>query len=42
MYHHHGIGVGFSGDYNEYFGLQCDIDGIAYLMMANKVIRDIN
>lgn len=21
MYHHHGIGVGFSGDYSEYFGL---------------------
>lgn len=42
MYHHHGIGFGFSGDYNEYFGLQCDIDGIAYLMLANTIIREIN
>ena len=42
MYHHHGIGFGFSGDYHEYFGLQCDIDGIAYLMLANTIIREIN
>ena len=21
MYHHHGVGVGFSGNYSEYFGL---------------------
>jgi len=35
MYHHHGINTGFSGSYNEYFGYQCDIDGIAYLMLAN-------
>jgi 1,4-alpha-glucan branching enzyme len=35
MYHHHGINTGFSGTYNEYFGYQCDIDGIAYLMLAN-------
>ncbi|KAF8769861.1 1 like protein [Argiope bruennichi] len=24
LYHHHGIGSGFSGDYNEYFGLATD------------------
>ena len=42
MYHHHGIGYGFSGNYKEYFGLQCDIDGIAYLMLANTVIREIH
>lgn len=41
MYHHHGIGVGFSGNYHEYFGLQCDLDGIAYLMLANKIIKEI-
>ena len=41
MYQHHGIGVGFSGGYHEYFGQQCDIDGIAYLMLANKLIKDL-
>eukprot|EP00351_Strombidinopsis_sp_SopsisLIS2011_P003782 CAMPEP_0116876060 /NCGR_PEP_ID=MMETSP0463-20121206/8109_1 /TAXON_ID=181622 /ORGANISM="Strombidinopsis sp, Strain SopsisLIS2011" /LENGTH=187 /DNA_ID=CAMNT_0004522501 /DNA_START=761 /DNA_END=1324 /DNA_ORIENTATION=+ len=41
LYHHHGINTGFSGDYNEYFGLQCDLDGITYLMLANKIIHDI-
>lgn len=39
MYHHHGIGVGFSGNYNEYFGLQVDVDSIAYLMLANQLIH---
>jgi len=42
MYHHHGIGQGFSGGYHEYFGLQCDMDGIAYLMLANKVIQELH
>ena len=41
MYHHHGINFGFSGNYAEYFGLQTDLDGIAYLMMANKVIKEV-
>jgi len=35
LYHHHGIGVGFSGDYREYFGYHMDFDGIVYLMLAN-------
>lgn len=32
-------GVGFSGDYNEYFGMQVDEDALAYLMMANHMIH---
>lgn len=39
MYHHHGIGTGFSGNYNEYFGVQVDIDSVAYLMLANELIH---
>jgi 1,4-alpha-glucan branching enzyme len=35
MYHHHGIGTGFSAHYQEYFGLQVNIEAIAYLMLAN-------
>lgn len=42
LYQHHGIGVGFSGNYQEYFGLQTDLEGIVYLMLANYLIRTIN
>ncbi|KAF1431617.1 1,4-alpha-glucan-branching enzyme, partial [Spheniscus demersus] len=39
LYHHHGIGTGFSGDYNEYFGLHVDEDALCYLMLANYMIN---
>jgi 1,4-alpha-glucan branching enzyme len=42
LYQHHGIGFGFTGNYNEYFGMQTDVDGITYLMLANTLIRQIN
>ena len=42
MYHHHGICQGFSGSYQEYFGVQTDLDGISYLMLANKLVHDLN
>ena len=42
LYHHHGIGIGFSGDYNEYFGVHVDMDGIVYLMLANDLMKTIN
>ncbi|KAK5868918.1 hypothetical protein PBY51_009891 [Eleginops maclovinus] len=38
LYHHHGIGAGFSGDYSEYFGLQVDEDSLVYLMLANHIL----
>jgi 1,4-alpha-glucan branching enzyme len=41
LYHHHGIGVGFSGDYKEYFGMHVDTDGISYLMQANDLIHQL-
>ncbi|EDL75919.1 glucan (1,4-alpha-), branching enzyme 1, isoform CRA_b [Rattus norvegicus] len=37
LYHHHGMGQGFSGDYSEYFGLQVDEDALVYLMLANHL-----
>ncbi|XP_069492547.1 1,4-alpha-glucan-branching enzyme isoform X2 [Ambystoma mexicanum] len=37
LYHHHGIGTGFSGGYSEYFGLQVDEDSLVYLMLANHM-----
>ncbi|CCJ29595.1 unnamed protein product, partial [Pneumocystis jirovecii] len=36
MYTHHGIGVSFSGNYNEYFGSDSDEEGIRYLILANE------
>jgi len=42
MYTHHGVGYGFSGDYNEYFGGLADLDAIVYLMLGNTLIHRIN
>lgn len=33
------IGTGFSGDYNEYFGLHVDEDALCYLMLANHMVN---
>ena len=41
LYHHHGIGQGFSGDYNEYFGLNTDTEALCYLTLANYMLHDI-
>uniref|UniRef100_A0A6G1S4L1 1,4-alpha-glucan branching enzyme n=1 Tax=Aceria tosichella TaxID=561515 RepID=A0A6G1S4L1_9ACAR len=35
LYHSHGLGQGFSGDYHEYFGLNTDTDSVNYLQLAN-------
>jgi len=41
LFHHHGVGVSFTGNYQEYFGMQTDLDGIVYLMLANTLIHRI-
>ncbi|BEI85513.1 hypothetical protein CcaverHIS002_0509140 [Cutaneotrichosporon cavernicola] len=41
MYKHHGMGVGFSGGYHEYFGDDVDLEAMTYLMLANKMIHDL-
>lgn len=41
LYHHHGVNVGFTGNYQEYFGKATDVDAIVYLMLANSLIRNI-
>ena len=33
-------GAGFSGHYDEYFGLNTDTESVVYLMVANKLLRD--
>lgn len=39
LYHSHGMGHGFSGDYNEYFGLNTDTQAFNYLQLANHVVH---
>lgn len=39
LYHHHGIGTGFSGNYDEYFGMSTDVDAIVYMMLANDMLH---
>ncbi len=41
LYHHHGVGSGFSGDYNEYFGLATDTESVIYLMTANYMLKTL-
>lgn len=39
LYHSRGIGESFSGDYNEYFGLNVDTDALNYLALANYMLH---
>nr|BAE96955.1 starch branching enzyme I [Ipomoea batatas] len=41
LYHHHGINLTFTGDYNEYFSEKTDVDAVVYLMLANTLIHSI-
>ena len=41
MYHHHGLQMAFTGNYDEYFGMQTDLDSVVYLMVANDMIHSI-
>jgi len=41
LYHSHGMGQGFSGHYDEYFGLNTDTDSLVYLMLANYMLHKI-
>jgi len=39
LYHHHGIEHDFVAGYDEYFGLQTDLHGIVYMMLANTLVH---
>lgn len=41
LYHHHGIGTGFSGGYHEYFNMNVDLDAVTYLMLANDMLHTV-
>ncbi len=40
LYHHRGLGAAFT-DYSDYFSGSTDIDALAYLALANKLIHDV-
>lgn len=42
LYHSRGIGEGFSGDYNEYFGLNVDTEALIYLGLANHMLHTLD
>lgn len=42
LYHSRGIAQGFSGHYDEYFGLGVDTEGVVYLMLANYIIHTLH
>ena len=41
LYENHGLGVAFT-DYSQYFSLNTNVDARVYLMLANKLIHEIN
>lgn len=41
LYHHHGINMAFTGNYNEYFSEATDVDAVVYLMLANSLIHKV-
>ena len=42
MYTHHGLGVGFSGGYHEYFGAaSVDGEAVCYLQLANTLLHSL-
>jgi len=41
LYHSRGIGTAFSGDYNEYFGINTDTEAVVYLMLANQLVHTV-
>ena len=42
LYKHHGKEYGFTGDYNEYFNDNLDVDALCYLTLANMLALRIN
>ncbi|KDR15603.1 1,4-alpha-glucan-branching enzyme [Zootermopsis nevadensis] len=41
LYHSRGIGEGFGGHYDEYFGLNVDTEALVYLMVANHMLHEL-
>lgn len=42
LYHSRGIGEGFSGDYDEYFGMNLNTEALVYLALANQILHELD
>ena len=42
LYHSHGIGKGFSGRFEDYFGPDADLEGQIYVMLANDLVHQVH
>ena len=42
LYDHHGVGTGFAGTYDDYFGEHTDGDAVAYLQLANLMLHSLD
>ncbi|KAI8818797.1 1,4-alpha-glucan branching enzyme [Fimicolochytrium jonesii] len=42
LYTHHGLGAGFGGGYDDYFGSQADTESIVYMMLANEIMHKLH
>jgi len=41
LYHHHGLYMSFTGNYEEYFSMQTDVDAVVYLMLASELVKSL-
>ena len=41
LYHHHGLQMEFTGNYEEYFGTQTNVDAVVYLMLASQLGQEL-
>ena len=42
IYHDHGLGHGFGGDYPNFFGLGVDTESVTYLQLANHMMHTVH
>ena len=42
LYHSRGLGQGFGGHYDDYFGMNVDTEALVYLMLANYLLHKMH
>lgn len=41
LYHHHGLKMAFTGNYEEYFGMATDVEAVVYMMLMNEMVHSL-
>ncbi|KAK9791176.1 hypothetical protein WJX73_007550 [Symbiochloris irregularis] len=41
LYHHHGLKMAFTGNYDEYFGMATDVEAVVYMMLMNEMLHSL-